>query len=253
MAVVIRPTLPAFLPAAGWFALNALQLFALIVFTVAGIPVALLVALLRGPAPALRMARWYWAPLLLGGAGVDLVVEGTDRVAWDKPLVLVSNHASMMDIVVLFRAVPAPLRFMLKRELAMVPFVGWYARAMGMVFIDRGNARDARRKLGDAVDKLRDGATLVAFPEGTRSKDGHVGAFKGGAFQVAIEAGVPVVPVTITGSGAVLPPSGFRVRPGTIVVRFGDPIATEGMSVQARNALAQQARERVVSMANGGA
>jgi 1-acyl-sn-glycerol-3-phosphate acyltransferase len=248
MAVVLRPTLPAFLPAAGWFALNALQLLFLIVFTVAGIPVALLIALIHGPSPALRMARWYWAPLLLRGAGVRVIVEGTERVDWSRPLVLVSNHASMMDIVALFRAVPAPLRFMLKRELAAVPFVGWYARAMGMVFIDRGNARDARRKLGDAVDRLRGGATLVAFPEGTRSKDGHVGAFKGGAFQVAIEAGVPVVPVAISGSGAVLPPSGFRVRPGTIVVRFGDPIATDAMTAQARNALAQQARDGVTGL-----
>jgi len=248
MAVVLRPPLPAFLPAAAWFALNALQMIALILITVAGFPVALLIALVRGPAHALGVARWYWAPLALGGAGVKLVVEGVERVDWSRPLVLASNHASMMDIVVLFRAVPAPLRFMLKRELAAVPFIGWYARAMGMVFIDRGNARDAKRKLGDAVDKLRDGATLIAFPEGTRSKDGHVGAFKAGAFQVAIEAGVPVVPVAIAGSGAVLPPAGFRIRPGTIVLRFGEPIATEAMTVQARNALAQQARDRVVEL-----
>jgi 1-acyl-sn-glycerol-3-phosphate acyltransferase len=140
------------------------------------------------------------------------------------------------------------LRFMLKRELAAVPCVGWYARAMGMVFIDRGNARDARRKLDDAVGKLREGATLVAFPEGTRSKDGHVGAFKGGAFQVAIEAGVPVVPVAILGSGSVLPPSGFRVRPGTMVVRFGAPIATDAMVPQQRNVLALQAREAVTML-----
>jgi 1-acyl-sn-glycerol-3-phosphate acyltransferase len=248
MAVVLRPPLPAFLPAAGWFVLNALQLMALILITVAGFPVALLIALVRGPARALGVARWYWAPLLLGGAGVKLAVEGVERVDWSRPLVLVSNHASMMDIVVLFRAVPAPARFMLKRELAAAPFIGWYARAMGMVFIDRGNARDAKRKLGDAVDKLRDGATLIAFPEGTRSKDGHVGAFKSGAFQVAIAAGVPVVPVAISGSGAVLPPSGFRVRPGTIVLRFGEPIATDAMTAQGRNALAQQARDRVVQM-----
>ena len=197
------------------------------------------------------MASWYWSPLLLRGAGAKLVVEGAEGVDWSRPLVLASNHASMMDIVALFRAVPTPLRFMLKRELARVPFIGWYAAAMGMVFIDRGNTRDAKRKLGDAVDKLRNGATLIAFPEGTRSKDGTVGAFKGGAFQVAIEAGVPVVPVAITGAGDVLPPSGFRVRPGTIRVRFGAPIATTALQAQDRNALASGAREAVVGMMRG--
>src|SRR5688572_13862361 len=248
MAVVFRPALPAIVPRAGWWALNALQGAFTLLVTLAGMPVAFLIALLRGPAPALRMASWYWSPLLLRGAGAKLVVEGAEGVDWSRPLVLASNHASMMDIVALFRAVPTPLRFMLKRELARVPFIGWYAAAMGMVFIDRGNARDAKRKLGDAVEKLRNGATLIAFPEGTRSKDGTVGAFKGGAFQVAIEAGVPVVPVAIIGAGDVLPPSGLRVRPGTIRVRFGAPIETTQLQAQDRNALASEAREAVVGM-----
>jgi 1-acyl-sn-glycerol-3-phosphate acyltransferase len=252
MSVVLRPAVPAFLPAAGWFALNALQLLVMLLVTVAGMPVAFLVALLAGPGPALRMAGWYWAPLLLRGAGARLVVEGADQVDWSRPLVITSNHASMIDICALFRAVPVPLRFMLKRELARVPLVGWYAAAMGMVFIDRGNARDAKRKLGDAVERLRAGAALIAFPEGTRSKDGTIAPFKGGAFQVAIEAGVPVVPVAIVGSGRVLPPSGFRVRPGTIRVRFGAPIETQGLSPQERNALAQRTRDVVVALTGHG-
>jgi 1-acyl-sn-glycerol-3-phosphate acyltransferase len=180
-----------------------------------------------------------------------LRVEGAERVDWSRPLVLVANHASMIDIPALFRAVPVPLRFVLKREIARVPFVGWYARLMGMAFIDRGNARDAKRKLSDAAEQLRDAATFAAFPEGTRGKDGTIGPFKGGALQLAIEAGVPVLPVAIEGSGRVLPPTGFSVRPGEIVVRFGDPIETTGMTPQDRNALAQRARESVVALRQG--
>lgn len=231
-----------------WFVLNALQLVVLVVVTVAGFPVALLLALVAGPGRALRFASWCWAPILLKGAGATLVVEGTERVDWSRPCVLVANHASMFDIVVLVRAVPVPLRFLLKQELAKMPVIGWYARAMGMVFIERGNARAAHRRLASAVELLRNGATLIAFPEGTRSKDGTVGSFKGGAFQLAIEAGVPVVPVHIAGSGAVLPPSGFRVRPGTIRLRFGAPIETQGMQDKDRVALAQQARAAVVAL-----
>jgi 1-acyl-sn-glycerol-3-phosphate acyltransferase len=232
----------------GWAGLNAVQATFTILVTVAGFPVALLLGLLSGPRLPLRMAAWYWAPLLFLGAGARLRVEGSERVDWSRPQVLVANHASMIDIPALFRAAPVPLRFVLKREIANVPFVGWYARLMGMAFIDRGNARDAKRRLGDAAERLRDAATFAAFPEGTRSKDGTIGAFKGGALQLAIEAGVPVLPVAIEGAGRVLPPSGFCVRPGEIVVRFGDPIETTGMAPQDRNALAQCARAAVIAL-----
>jgi 1-acyl-sn-glycerol-3-phosphate acyltransferase len=232
----------------GWWALNALQLVVMVLVTVAGFPVALLVAVLSGPGPALRLASWYWAPILLRSAGAKLIVEGTDGIDWSRPQVLVANHQSMIDVSVLFRAVPVPLRFLLKQELAAMPVIGWYAGAMGMVFIERANARAARRRLSHAVATLRGGATLIAFPEGTRSKDGVIGAFKGGAFQLAIEAGVPVVPVHIEGSGKVLPPSGFAVRPGTIRLRFGTPIETQGLQDKDRVALTQQAREAVFAL-----
>jgi 1-acyl-sn-glycerol-3-phosphate acyltransferase len=232
----------------GWSAFNALQLLFTIAVTVVGFPVAMLLRL-AGTRLPLRMASWYWAPLLLGGAGARLVVEGAERVDWSRPVVLACNHQSMIDVPALFRAVPVPLRFALKRELAAVPVVGWYSRAMGMVFIDRGNARNARGSLRAAVSRLRGSTAIAAFPEGTRSHDGSVAPFKGGAFQLAIEAGVPVVPVAIAGSGAVLPTTGlFRVRPGTIRLRFGTPLATEGLAQQDRQALARRAHEAVAAL-----
>ena len=232
----------------GWAALNALQAVLLVAITVVGFPVAIVLRLLLGQEAALRFSAWYWAPLVFTGAGARLEVEGADAIDWSEAHLLVANHASMIDIPALMRAVPAPLRFMLKREIATIPFIGWYAHAMGMVFIDRANAREAKKKLGDAAEKLRAGATLIAFPEGTRSKDGTVGPFKGGAFQVALEAGAQIVPVAIFGAGEVLRPSGFSVRPGLIRVKFGVPIETQGMPASQRNALAQQAREAIVDM-----
>ena len=232
----------------GWAALNALQAVLLVAITVVGFPVAIVLRLLFGQETALRFAAWYWAPLIFTGAGARLEVEGADAIDWSEAHVLVANHASMIDIPALMRAVPAPLRFMLKREIATIPFLGWYAHAMGMVFIDRANAREAKKKLGDAAEKLRAGATLIAFPEGTRSKDGTVGPFKGGAFQVALEAGAAIVPVAISGAGEVLRPSGFSVRPGVIRVRFGAPIETQGLDASQRTALAKQARDAIVAM-----
>lgn len=232
-----------------WTVYNAAQLVFTLLWTAGWISLALLVRLVTGGRHwPLRMASRCWAPGLLHGAGARLRVEGLERVDWSQPHVFVANHQSMIDVCALFRALPVPVRFVLKQELARVPFVGWYARAMGMVFLERASARSSARRLRAAVDTLRGGASVCAFPEGTRSRDGRVGAFKGGAFQLAIEAGVSVVPVAIEGSGRVLPATGFRVRPGRITVRIGEPLATRTRTPDDRTALAQQARAAVAAL-----
>lgn len=233
----------------GWLLFNCAQCLFTVVWTAGWIGLALLVRVLtRGRHWPLRMASRCWAPGLLRGAGVRLCVQGLERVDWSQPHVFVANHQSIIDIRVLFRALPVPLRFVLKQELAKVPFVGWYARAMGMVFIQRGSARSAPQRLREAARMLHDGAHVCAFPEGTRSRDGRVGAFKGGAFHVAIAAGVAVVPIAIEGSGEILPASGFSVRPGTIRLRIGEPLSTAGLTTSDRSALARRAQQSVTDM-----
>lgn len=236
---------PAWLRAL-WSVWNLPQLAFTLLWTAGLIPIALALRVARGPTLPLRMASRVWAPGLLSGAGVRFSVEGADAIDWSKPYLIVANHQSVIDICALFRAVPIPLRFLLKREMTRVPFVGRYAKSTGMLFIDRDNRRAGPRMLRDAAAMLRDGNSLCVFPEGTRSRDGRVAAFKGGPFQAAIDAGVEVLPVAITGAGAVLPPSGlFRVRPGPIAVRFGTPQSTAGAG---RQALAHSAHAAVVSL-----
>jgi 1-acyl-sn-glycerol-3-phosphate acyltransferase len=232
-----------------WGLFNAAQLIFTLFWTAGWICLALLVGMLTGGRHwPLRMAARYWAPGLLHGAGARLEVEGLERVDWSQPHVIAANHQSMIDVCALFRALPVPVRFVLKQELAQVPFVGAYARAMGMVFIERASARRSAQRLHAAVGIVRAGACLCAFPEGTRSRDGRVGPFKGGVFQVAIESGAPVLPVAIEGSGAVLPAVGFRVRPGAIVLRIGEPLPTHDLSTGDRHALAQRAHAAVVAL-----
>lgn len=243
------PTLPPLLPRLGWLLLNSVQVAFTLLWTAGWICLALLVLVLTGGRRwPLRMAARCWAPGLLHGAGARLQVEGLERIDWSQPHVFVANHQSIIDICALFRALPVPLRFVLKQELASVPFVGWYARAMGMIFVERGSARSAPGRLRDAVRQVHAGASLCAFPEGTRSRDGAVGTFKGGAFRVAIEAGAAVVPVAIQGSGAVLPSASFRVRPGTIVLRIGEPLRCDGLQPGDRQELARRARAAVVAL-----
>lgn len=230
-----------------WTAWNALQLLFTLAFTASAIVLALLVRLATGsPRLPLRMAARFWAPGLIGGAGARFAVEGADAIDWSKPRMLVANHQSIIDICALFRAVPVPLRFVLKQEMTRVPFVGRYAVATGMLFIERENRRAGAKLVRDATALLQDGASLLIFPEGTRSRDGRVAAFKGGAFQAAINAGVEVLPVAIVGAGDVLPPEGFfRVRPGPLVVRFGTPLPTAGAD---RAALAEAAQQAVIAL-----
>jgi 1-acyl-sn-glycerol-3-phosphate acyltransferase len=239
------------LRAAGWRVFNALQFVFTLLWTAGCISLAMAVKAATGRRDLpLRMASTLWAPGLLGGAGAELVVEGAGDIDWSRPYMLVSNHQSVIDICALFRAVPVPLLFLLKREMTRVPFVSWYARGMGMPFIDRDSPRAAPAALRKAAQLVKQGAQLCLFPEGTRSRTGEVAPFKAAAFQAAIDAGVDVLPVALEGTGAVLPPEGFfAVRPGTIRVRFGAPIATtgEGATIQ-RQALAQRAHADIVAL-----
>ncbi len=238
-----------------WLLLNGAQLIITLVYSAFWISVALLVRVLTGSARVpLRMARWIWAPLLIHGAPARFEVRGLERVDFSQPCVLVANHQSMIDVPALFLAVPVPLRFMLKSELGRMPFLGWYTRAMGMVFVNRLQPGQAQRQLQEAVELVRNGNHVVAFPEGTRSRDGQVRGFKTGAFRVAIGAAVNVIPVAISGSGKVMPPGGFHIRPGKITVEFGQPIATADLTRADRRDLADQARAAIVKMldANSG-
>ena len=243
--------LPSTLPARlGWALLNALQCAFTLLWTAFGILLAFVVLLLCGGRRhwPLRMASRLWAPGLLGGAGARLQVEGIDGIDFSRPYIVVANHQSMIDICALFRAIPVPLRFVMKRELLAVPFIGQYARAMGMVFIDRDQARRAARSLDEAGRLFAQGHSICAFPEGTRSLDGRVRSFKGGVFRLAIETGVPILPVAIMGSGAILPSSGFRVRPGTIRLRVGQPIDTTQLDMGGRRGLAEHSRQAVLEL-----
>jgi 1-acyl-sn-glycerol-3-phosphate acyltransferase len=240
------------LAAAFWGFVNAVQLVYTALWTAGCITLALLaLALTRSHPFALAFARRLWAPGILHGAFARLEVEGLDRLDWKQAHLLAANHQSQIDIAALFRTVPVPLRFVFKVELSAVPFVGWYAAAMGMIMVNRGASHKAVASMRRATDILRGGNTVACFPEGTRSRDGSIRPFKTGAFAMAIDAGADVVPVAIIGTGKVLPPEGFRVRPGVIRVRFGTPVPTTGLTSAQRGELAGRVRDEVVRLYEG--
>lgn len=256
-AVAMRAVAGSGAPAARafWHLANLVQFAFTLAWTAGWISLALLLRPLSGTDARLplRMAARCWAPGLLWGAGAKLVVEGRERVDFSRPCLYVANHQSVIDICALFHAIPVPLRFLLKQEMRRVPFVGWYARATGMLFLARDSARAGARFRRDAAVLLAGGRSLCLFPEGTRSRSGVMAPFKAGSLQAAIDAGVDVVPVALHGAGAVLPADGFfRVRSGTIRLAFGAPLPTcvDGRPVS-RQALAEAAQAQVQSLLDG--
>jgi 1-acyl-sn-glycerol-3-phosphate acyltransferase len=144
---------------------------------------------------------------------------------------------------------PMTVRFFTKKELFRIPLFGSAISAVGMIKIDRSNHEHSVRTMNHAVDTIRKfDVSVVIFPEGTRSPDGKIRAFKKGGFIVAIKGGVPVVPVAISGSHRILKKHTLRVQPGRVKVVFGKPIETSGMTYRERDLLIQRTRDEIIAM-----
>jgi 1-acyl-sn-glycerol-3-phosphate acyltransferase len=191
-----------------------------------------------------------WSRLILATTGVMVTRKGLDRIARGKTYVFVSNHQSIYDIPVVFASVPFQLRIIAKESLGRVPFLGWHLRRTGHLLVDRKNP-DRPGILRRWKGLVGEGLSLIVFPEGTRSADGRVGAFKAGSFLLAIEAGLPIVPITILDSRFVMAKGRLTTRPGRVRLIVHDPIETAGLDPSEARQLAQRVRDRVADPLTG--
>jgi 1-acyl-sn-glycerol-3-phosphate acyltransferase len=189
--------------------------------------------------------RKVWGPLGLFLSGAKLDVRRMPALP-PGPVVIVSNHESVLDIWVLFCVVERSFRFIAKQELFELPIFGRYMRLGGHIPVDRGNHQRAVASLAKAGDTVRAGTSIVVFPEGTRSRTGRIQAFKKGPFVVAKQAGVPVIPIAISGSGAVTPSHHIAVFPGPIRVVAGDPV--DPAQFPDKESLLVEVRRRIVEL-----
>jgi 1-acyl-sn-glycerol-3-phosphate acyltransferase len=229
--------------------LNVVQALFLITWSMFWISAALVVLIVtRNPDAPLAMARNFWGPGLRWGALITIQREALPEVDWSKPHIFVMNHQSMFDIVAAFVAIPVNIRFVSKKVLQYVPFLGWYMTATRMIFVDRSNRTKAVRSLAEAGERIRGGSNILAYPEGTRSEDGSILPFKKGPFVVALMAGVPIIPVAIEGSGRLLPRGGFNLRKGIVRVKLGAPIPTADFAPHDRDALMHRVRDALIDL-----
>jgi 1-acyl-sn-glycerol-3-phosphate acyltransferase len=189
-----------------------------------------------------------WSRMAMWGCGIRIVGRGGAKLDAKQPYVFMSSHESIFDIMALFIAVPRDIRMLSKIELRSIPILGWSMWMSGFVFIDRKSPAAARKSLERAADSVRSGKSIVIFPEGTRGDGTNIQPFKKGGFVLAIQAGVPIVPVAIHGSAATLPKHTWFPRGGQIDVVIGDPIPTEGLTPEDRASLSERTREAIVAL-----
>jgi len=175
--------------------------------------------------------------LLTRLAGIKVEVRGREHVRPGRTYLFLANHQGNCDPPALLPAIPRDVRFLVKKELRRVPILGRIMKLGGFIFIDRRNRASALQGMEEAVARMRAGESFLVFPEGTRSRTGRMGPFKKGPFMMAIQAAVPVIPITISGSFEVMPPARLRIMPGTIRVTFHPEIETCQLTPSAREEL----------------
>lgn len=172
---------------------------------------------------AFSFFAYHWSRAILAVTGIRVKVIGLEKIDLSKPYVFVSNHASLFDITAIVAEVNRYVRFVAKKEIARVPVFGW-AVSHAHIMIDRKSAANSLRSLQEAGRQIALGDSVILFAEGTRTRDGNLLPFKRGAFLLAIESGVPVVPLTILGSFNIMKKGSLNLKKGTITIVVDEPV-----------------------------
>jgi putative phosphoserine phosphatase/1-acylglycerol-3-phosphate O-acyltransferase len=200
----------------------------------------------RSRRKALNVVATIAPEIALGLAGVDLRVTGEEHLWSDRPAVFVFNHQSSFDVIVMSRLLQRDFTAVAKAELAHDPRFAPLAALAGVVYVDRGNRSQSRAALAPVVEKLRSGISLAMAPEGTRSATPALGPFKKGAFHIAVQAEVPVVPVVIRNAGDIMWRASLVARPGTVDVAVLPPVPTVGLGPDDVDDLCARVRQQFV-------
>lgn len=195
-----------------------------------------------------------WARCVLWTCGITIRVRGRERLDPTRAYLFMANHQSNVDIPILMAAFERlQVRWVSKQEVRKVPVLGVCLARTHQVLVDRESPTQAIAVIRQVRALLAAGISVIFFPEGTRTRDGHLQSFKPGGFVVALEAGVPVVPITINGSRAIWPPGGLDLRSGTVEVDFSEPIMADPQLPKraARELLSAKVREAMTARLHG--
>lgn len=189
-----------------------------------------------------------WCRLIAATTGMRVRVHGLENLPDEGvPVVYMANHQSYMDIPTIFAFLPVQFRIIAKELLFKVPFMGWHLSRAGNIPINRSNRREAMRSIANAAKRIREGTSVVVFPEGTRSRNGRLQPLKAGSFKLAVSAEVPIVPISIVGTCKVLPKDSLVFHPGIVEMFVGKPIPTRGTRDANLDELIARVREEMAA------
>ncbi len=195
-------------------------------------------------------SRWFgrlWGRGLMYLVPSRVEVLGEETLDRSQPYIVVSNHLSLMDIPTLYGWLPLDLKWVLKKELRKVPFIGGGCALLGHIFLDRADREASIRQLKQVKSELQPGTSILFFAEGTRSRDGKLHEFKKGAFQMARDLEIAILPITVRDTERILPPDGMGLRPGSAQMIIHSPITAEEVAVLGSEELRDKAREIIAS------
>lgn len=208
----------------------------------------IMVVVFRRPAESVQFLPQSMGRIIARVSGVSVEMTGIEKLDHSRPYIFAANHQSQFDIFVLQGYLGFDYRWLAKKELFKVPVFGYAMRCADYVPVDRANGRKALKSLEEAAQRISNGTSVIIFPEGTRSPDGHLQPFKAGTMVLAIKSGVPVVPVAILGTHEVLPKGKLLAKPGKVWIRVGDPIETSGYTTKQKHELAELLQGKVAEL-----
>jgi 1-acyl-sn-glycerol-3-phosphate acyltransferase len=242
---VTRTFLPMRNPLMDW-ARTAVIMAGVVIATLFFSVLAIVVSFFSRSGNSVHRVGQVWGRCLLAVSGIGVSVTGIERIDAGRSYIFMSNHQSNFDIPVLLGHLPVQFRWLAKAELFRIPIFGRAMRGAGYISINRSDRAAAFESLQQAAEKIRQGVSVLIFPEGTRSMDGSLKAFKKGGFVTAIGAGVPIVPVAVRGTYDIMPKHGILIRPRQVAVDIGEPIATEGLALDSKEALMDGVRSAIL-------
>lgn len=219
-----------------------------VVSTLVGSMIVVMLRPFVSPSLLSRTVAGSWARINALITPMPVRVSGHANIEPERSYVVVSNHQSLFDILVLYGWLGLDIRWVMKQELRSVPGLGLACELLGHIYIDRSDHEAAVRSINQARERITGGTSVLFFPEGTRSDDGRLGRFKKGAFRFALDTELPVLPVTIEGTADVLPARRYDLRPGRARLVIHEPIPTAGLCTADLPALSDRVRDTIRSV-----
>ena len=210
-----------------------------------GPPVLIYSAISGNTDPIYKVGIW-GARMALWLAGVRLEVHGLQHIPLHQPVVFMANHQSNCDPPALLVVLP-PVLVMVKKEFFRVPIIGRGMVARGFIRVDRRNREQALQAVEKGVEALMAGKSFVVYPEGTRSPDGRLQSFKKGVFVMALKAGAPIIPISVSGSNKIMPKGKFVMRPGVVRITIHEAVPTEGYTIEDREIIIERVRQAILA------